>query len=157
MEAFINRTYYNPWKVTKFILNDFHSTYKRYRLRCYPWCVYEINDIFFIKSYKSPTSHFNINKYLQASSSNKRFDYSSKLLHHRCSLSENFYFHHIPRLWNDRFTASTETIKQKLYSYMWMHFLQEFKDNNVHSFHYLCPFKLQSKSSIYDILSMSIM
>ena len=56
--------------------------------RCYPWCtyVYEINDIiFFIRSYKEPTTHFNINDYLQFSFSNTKFGSSSKLIHHRCS------------------------------------------------------------------------
>ena len=52
-------------RATKFILNDFHSTYKSrlVTLKMLPLMyIYEINDIlFFIKSYKSPTSHFNIN------------------------------------------------------------------------------------------------
>ena len=93
-------------RATKFILNDFHSTYKSrlVTLKMLPLMyIYEINDIlFFIKSYKSPTSHFNINSYLQFSSSNTRFGSSAKLVHHRCStnLTHHFYFHRIPRLWN---------------------------------------------------------
>ena len=113
--------------------------------RCYPWCtyVYENNDIiFFIKFYKEPTTHLNINDYLQFSFSNTRFGSSSKLIHHRCStnLTQNFYFHHLPRLWNSLpaidLTKPANTIKQKLYI---EEFLQEFRDNNANTYHYLCP------------------
>jgi len=83
--------------------------------------IYEINDIiFFIKSHKEPTAHFNINNYLQFSSSNTRFGSSSKLIHHRCStnLTQNFYFHCLPRLWNSLpaidLTKPANTIKQKV-------------------------------------------
>ena len=51
-----------------------------------------------------------------------------KLIHHRCStsLTQNFYFPHLPRLWNFLpaidLTKPTNTIKQKLYIYMWKNF-----------------------------------
>ena len=91
-----------------------------------------------IKSYKSPTSHFNIKNYLQFSSSNTRFGSSAKLVHHRCStnLTHHFYFHRIPCLWNSLptvvLTAQITSFKHKLYICMWNHFIQEFNDNDVH-------------------------
>ena len=152
-------------RTTKFILNDFHSTYKSrlVTLKMLPLMyIYEINDIlFFIKLYKSPTSHFNINNYLQFSSSNTRFGSSAKLVHHRCStnLTHHFYFHRIPRLWNSLptvdLTAQITSIKHKLYIYMWNHFIQEFNDNDVHTFHYLCPCSQcvrTTKPPLYDKL-----
>jgi len=101
---------------------------------------YEINDIlYFSKSYKSPTTYFNINNYLQFSSSNTRLGSSMKLVHHRCStnLAQHFYFHRIPRLRNSlpivHLTAQLETIIHKLYIHIWNHFLQEFDDSNTTS------------------------
>ena len=61
-------------RATKSILNDFYSTYKSRLVTLNMLTlmyIYETNDImFFIKSYKTPTSHFNINNYLQFSTSN---------------------------------------------------------------------------------------
>jgi len=47
------------------------------------------------------------------------------------------------------------TIKQKLYIYMWKNFLQEFSDNNTHTFHYLYPCSCcagKLKPPLYDKL-----
>ena len=78
--------------------------------------------IFFIKSYKSPTSHFNHNEYLQFSFSNARFGSSAiswfitdaPPTYPKISISFTYF----------RLTASTETHQAKvilLYT-MWKHF-----------------------------------
>ena len=108
--------------------------------------VYELNDImFFIKSIKLPSSHFNIKDYIKFSTSNTRFGSSDKMTHYRSSssISQNFYFHRLPRLWNSLphidLSLPINTIKYKLHKFMWNHFTEQFDDSNVHSFHYLCP------------------
>ena len=55
-------------RATKYILNDYSSDYKSclMNLKLLPLMyIYEINDIcFFIKSYQSPSSHFNIHDHV---------------------------------------------------------------------------------------------
>ena len=64
-------------RATKWILNDYQSSYRSclVTLHLLPLMyVYEMNDImFFIKSYKQQSSHFNITEYVQFSTSNTRF------------------------------------------------------------------------------------
>ena len=73
-------------RATKRILNDYQSSYRSrlVTLHLLPLMyVYEMNDImFFIKSYKQQSSHFNITEYVQFSTSNKRFGASEKMVHH---------------------------------------------------------------------------
>ena len=77
-------------RATKFILNDFHSTYKSclVNLKMLPLMyIYEINNSIFLLSH---TRHqhrisMSITTYLQFSTSNTRFGSSAKLVHHRCS------------------------------------------------------------------------
>ena len=94
-------------QATKWILNDYQSSYRLrlVSLHLLPLMyVYEMNDImFFIKSYKQQSSHFNnVTEYVQFSTSNTRFGASEKMVHHRCSsnTAQNFYFYRLPRLWN---------------------------------------------------------
>ena len=55
-------------RATKYILNDFTSSYKSRLTKLYLlslMCVYELHDlIFYIKSYKYPSSYFNINEFI---------------------------------------------------------------------------------------------
>ena len=152
-------------RATKWILNDYQSSYRSrlVTLHLLPLMyVYEMNDImFFIKSYKQQSSHFNITEYVQFSTSNTRFGASEKMVHHRCSsnTAQNFYFYRLPRLWNSLpkidLSLSTNIIKHKLYNYMWDHFMQQFNDTNIHTFHYLCPCchcSTASPSPIYAVL-----
>ena len=52
-------------------------------------------------------------------------------------------------------SLSTNIIKHKLYNFMWDHFIQQFNDSNVHTFHYLCPYchcSTLSPSPLYAVL-----
>ena len=153
-------------RATKWILNDYQSSYRSrlVTLHLLPFMyVYEVNDImFFIKSYKQQSSHFNITEYVQFSSSNMHFGSSEKMIHHRCSsnIAWNFYFHRLPHIWNSLpkmdLSLSTNTIKHKLYNLMWDHFIQQFNDSNDHSLHYFypcCHCSTASPSPIYEVLS----
>ena len=114
-----------------------------------------MNDImFFIKSHKQQSSHFNITEYAQFSTSNTQFGASEKMFHHRCSssIAQNFYFHHLPCLWNSLpkidLSLSTNIIKYKLYNCSNLM-------TNAHTFHHLCPCchcSTASTSPIYAVL-----
>jgi len=56
---------------------------------------------------------------------------------------QNFYFHHLSRLWNSfpniDLSLLIQVIEQNLYNFNWELFLNSFVNTNVHSFHYKCP------------------
>ena len=87
-------------RATKYILNDYESSYKSRLLHLLPLMyMFKLNDLnFFIKSYKSASSHFNINDYINFRTSITRFSTSHKMIH-QCSsstLSHHFYFCRLP-------------------------------------------------------------
>jgi len=53
------------------------------------------------------------------------------------------FLQHITKLLFSSLAMSVEFptpfIKYKLHKFMWNHFIEQFDDSNVHSFHYLCP------------------
>ena len=105
---------------------------------------FELADIlFFIKSVKHPTASFNILDYVSFTSSSTRSTQSNKLLHSKSSLSRNFYFARLPRLWNSlppiNLQLSLDTIKHHLKSHVWSIFNSNFNPNNPCTFHTLCP------------------
>ena len=128
-------------RATKYILNDYCSSYKSrlLNLKLLPLMyIYELNDvIFFIKSYKSSFKHFNINDYIKFSESNTRSGTTSKMIHHRGSsnISHNSYFCRLPRLWNSLppidLTLPIPTIKHKLFIFLWNHFTKYLNENSV--------------------------
>ena len=64
---------------------------------------YKLNDLlFFIKSYKAPSAHFDIRQFVQFKSSSTRSSSAGKLVHQTSSTNTNrhFYFCRISRLWN---------------------------------------------------------
>ena len=102
--------------------------------------IYELNDIlFFIKSCKSPSPHFNIHHYITFSNFATRSSEHSKLLHIKCfsNNSRHFYFCRIPRLWNafPHITVNLPlpTIKKKLYI-LWHHFISNYDSCHVHAY-----------------------
>ena len=112
-------------RATKYILNDYYSSYKSrlMKLKLFPLIyIFEINDImFFIKSYKSSSpTHFNIHDYIEIRNSNTRSSTFTKMTHQRSSsnIFHNSYFCRLPRLWNSLppidLSSPTNTIKYKL-------------------------------------------
>ena len=93
-------------RATKFIINDKSMNYKDrlIRLGLLPLMMeFEISDIIFlVKSMKTPSTHFDIFKFIDCCNYSTRSSSSFKLRH---SLSRNntlgsFYFNRILRLWN---------------------------------------------------------
>ena len=136
-------------RATKFITGnpslDYHE--RLLSLHMLPLMMeYEIADIlFFIKSLKKPSHHFNIEDYIQFNISNTR---SSSYLKLRHSISQNnlqghFFFNRLPRLWNSLplldISLSIPSIRTKLREHFWNHFIAHFDSNNVCTYHYLCP------------------
>ena len=107
--------------------------------------IYELLDIlFFIKSLKSPNNSFNILHYISFIKTSTRSG-SKKLIHITSSnlTHANSYFCRISRLWNAlpiiNLASSPTTLKNKLISFLWDHFLSNFDSNSNCSLHFLCP------------------
>ena len=136
-------------RATKYILSDYTSSYKirLIKLHLFPiMYIYELNDLlFFIKSFKYPSNHFNINDFIFCSSVPTRSSSGFKLQHTGSStnFTHKFYFCRLPRLWNSLPTIDislpTNILKYNLQKFLWGHFTSNFDDNNTCSFHYYCP------------------
>ena len=136
-------------RATKHILNDYTSCYKDrlINLKLLPLIyIFELQDILFaIKSLKSPTYQFNINNFISFNSSTTRAGASNKLLipQHLNNTARHSYFHRLPSLWNAMpimdINTSYSTLKSKLKSFLWNHFLTNFDESNNCTFHFLCP------------------
>ena len=108
--------------------------------------VYELNDImFFIKSYKKPSPHFDIRNYITFSTHSTRSASFSKLVHLRsnASASYHFYFARLVRLWNSLpvidITLPDYIIKAKITNHLWQNFINKFNSSLPCTFHYFCP------------------
>jgi len=134
-------------RATKYILNDYTICYRAQLIKLKLLSLmylFELQDILFaVKSIKTPTNHFN---YIEFSSSNTRSGASNKLIHphHLSNTSRHSYFHRLPLLWNVLpiidLDLSFATIKWKLKSYLWNHFLSNFNDDINCSFYFLFPY-----------------
>ena len=134
---------------TKYILNDFTSSYKHrlLELKMLPLMyILDICDImFFIKSLKSPTQAFNITDYVKFNSASTRLGSSNKLQHTRSTntFSSYFYFNRLPRIWNALpiidHNVNQATIKYKLTNFLWEHFKSNFNPDNACTFSFVCP------------------
>ena len=105
---------------------------------------YELNDlIFFIKSLKAPTDHFDIRNHIQFAKYPTRSGTCSKLVHAKALQSSLHYFYKIVRLWNHLpeidMSSSIDTIKNQLTVYLWNHFTTSFNSDSLCSYHILCP------------------
>ena len=135
-------------RATRFITNYSTMDYRHrlIHLKLLPLMMeLEIADIlFFIKSIKGPTEHFNILDFVQFSTHQTRSSSNLKLKHSPSnnSLDKNFYFNRIPRLWNSvpsiDIDVPLSSIKLKLRSYFWDHFVSHFNPDNICSYHFLC-------------------
>ena len=90
-------------RATKYILNDYTSSYKQRleKLNLLPLMHhYELQDIMFlIKSLKSPSDNFNIDRYINFASRSRT---NQKLIHSKSSstVQQHFYFKRMARLYN---------------------------------------------------------
>ena len=93
-------------RATKFILNDYLSSYKSrlQQLNLLPLMyIYELNDLMFlIKSLNTPTDNFDIRNFISFNTNNTRSGSHLKLCHPRTvsTTHHHFYFNQIVRLWN---------------------------------------------------------
>ena len=136
-------------RATKFILNDYISSYRSrlISLHLLPlMMLFELNDLtFFIKCIKTNPTHFPIQKFVQFSSGTTRSSTSFKLKHHHSKSvhARHFYFNRLPRLWNVLppidISLSLKTITSQLKSIFWSHFISHFDSDAPCTFHYLCP------------------
>ena len=123
------------------------------------WCSYmylwnEWLDVF-IKSFKSPTSFFDINHYV---SFNNSITCTIDHLHHtnchtlarpytynQSNLSSHFYYYRLPYLWNSLtqidITLPSSTIKKIVTEFLWNYFIANFDPTSpcTYAFHFYCP------------------
>ena len=109
---------------TKYILNDYTSDYKTrlLKLKLLPLMyLLDLSDeLFFIKSIKSPSDHFNILHFVSFSSSNTRSSSHNKL-NHNYSQSNKIrisYFVRLPSLWNSLPPIDLNQSNMRIYIYM---------------------------------------
>ena len=136
-------------RATKFILNDYSLGYKNCLVAIHlPPLMYqfELKDLmFFIKSLKHPSVHFNIKDFISFSESNTRSSTYNKLIHTKSptNSSRRFYFNRLPRLWNSLppidLDISLSTIKSTLIDYLWTHFNIHFNSEKPCTYHFQCP------------------
>ena len=136
-------------RATKFILNDYSSSYKArlVHLQLLPlmhW--FEFLDIMFlIKCIKDPPDNFNIFEFIQFVSSSTRSGSNNKLvISLTCSSKvRHFYFNRIARLWNRLphidLSLSLLAIKHNIYSILWQNFVHHFESDSTCTFHLVCP------------------
>ena len=136
-------------RATKFILNDYISSYKS-RLQQLNLLLlmytYELNDlIFLIKSLNTSTDNFDIRNFISFNTNSTRSGSHLKLRHPRTlsTSHHHFYFNRIVRLWNHlpviNLSLPPYVIKQKLTKHLWDHFTVNFNSDQSCSFHFLCP------------------
>jgi len=130
-------------------LNDYHSSYfdRLVKLQMLPLMyTLELFDIvFFLKTLKSPSTHFNIHDYITFATSPTRSSAFNKLQHKLASnnATRHSYFYRLAWLWNSLpsidCTLSVSANKQIIYKYIWKNFTNNFNPDNPCTFSYLCP------------------
>ena len=130
-------------RATKFILNDYISSYKSrlQQLNLLP-LIYELNDLMFlIKSLNTPTDNFDIKNFISFNTNSTRSGSHLKLCHPRtvCTAHHHFCFNRIVRLRNHlsviNLSLPPYVIKQKLTKHLWGHFTVNFNsDQSCSSF-----------------------
>ena len=125
---------------------------------------FEISDIiFFVKSVKQPSIHFRISDFITFSSSRTRSSTYLKLRHSTAKNNalHHCYFYRLPRLWNSLPCIDTDlpisTIRVKLNTFFWSHFVMNFSHDNLCTFHFLCPCNNCSKLPVSLQFSPSVL
>ena len=156
-------------RATKYILNNNKLSYKSRleQLHLLPLMyTYELNDLlFFIKSLKSPSPHFDINQYIQFSNHSTRATSAHKLTHSSSfTLHQHSFFSKIIRLWNSvpviDLSLPTDLIKKHLTIFFWEKFSVNFTLDYPCSFHLVCPChrctKLPVTMCLHSLLNYTI-
>ena len=142
-------------RATKYILNDYNSSYKSrlQQLNILPLMfIFELQDLMFlIKSLKSPTDNFSINNHITFASVTTRSRTHQKL-RTSTTIQCHFYFNRIVRLYNHLpvidLSLSINTIKNRIFNYFWIHFTHNFNSERACTYHFLCPCYRCSKEPI---------
>ena len=142
-------------RATKYILNDYTSSYKSRLNQLNILPLIKLQDLMFlIKSLKSPTDSFNIDNHITFASSTTRSGTYQKLVHSRTSttIQRHFYFNRIIRLYNHLLvidlSLSINTINNHITNYFWTHFTDNFNSERACIYHFLCPRYRCSKEPI---------
>ena len=99
----------------------------------------------FIKSVKYPSGHFDIKKYVNFCNYSTRSTTSNKLKHTYSSSNKqkNFYFNRLPRVYNAlpavNLNLSFGAIKSSVKKYLWEHFIRNFNNDDLCTYHFVCP------------------
>ena len=135
-------------RATKFILNDYTSSYKSCLLKLnilplmYQFDYYDI--FFFVKHIKHPTDNFNILNYVSFSHSSTRSSFHNELQHKYSSSNFlcNSYFCRLPKIWNSLppidLNQSFTAIRLYITKILRDHFIVNFDSDNPCTFHYVC-------------------
>ena len=136
-------------RATKYILNDFSSSYKTRLtfLHMLPLMyMFELLDVLFmVKCFKQPDPSFPVFDFISIRNSSTRSGRSTKLVHlsSKSNLFHHSYFHRIVRIWNALppidITLSNATIKNKLKEFLWANFLNNFDSDIPCTYHFICP------------------
>ena len=147
-------------RATKHILNDYTSCYKDclLNLMLLPLMyIFELQDILLaIKSLKSPTNQFNINKFINFNSPTITSGTSNKLLipQHLNNTARHSYFYCLPSLWNAMpiiyMNLSYVTLKYTLKTFLWNRFIANFNESSNCTFHFLCPCRTCHQKLTYN-------
>jgi hypothetical protein len=142
-------------RATKFILNDYTSSYKTrlISLQLLPLMyMYELFDILFmVNCLLKPDPSFPVTDFISFSTAHTRSGYSVKLKHKTSESNHSYhsYLHRIIRLWNAvptiDLTLSVITIRKHLLDFFWQHFTDNFDSNNPCTLHFMCPCNSCSK------------
>ena len=136
-------------RATKYILSNSHLSYKDrlINLNLLPlmyW--YDLQDILFLlKCILHPPDNFNIFNYVNFSDTSTRTAGQGKLkyVYKRLSSTRHFYFNRVVRLWNSLpfldLSLSFNSLKYIIYNHLWNHFLINFDNANLCTYHYVCP------------------
>ena len=107
---------------------------------------YHLLDIlFFIKSVKFPSRHFNINNYVHFCNQSTRSSTSYKIKHTYSSTNrqKNHYFNRLPRIYNALPAIKSKSTNDHYQScpekYFWDHFIRNFNNDNMCTYHFVCP------------------
>ena len=152
MESTFNKRHYHTWESTE-VRNKVYFGWLLIRLQTTFAQLTTTTDVaidyyhilFFVKSVKQPSNHFNILNYVTFSKNRTRSATNNKLLYNYSSNNKirNSYFNYLPRLWNSLPPINTDlhlnSIKTLICEFLWNHYTEHFNSNNSYSYHFVCP------------------